>query len=211
VHYVSPADVGPVRVTTSVARIGRSLTSLTAHLHQGPRLVAIAVAAFSAPRAGPEFCDLVMPSTPSPHEIPAVPIPEQAPNIAHRWDMRWGIGEPPWVERPPSGEALAGGWIRPEEPQVTDACVVAAITDAWVPPVFSRIRAPIVVPTVDLTIHFRTSLPLATMAVDDYAFALFRTDAANEGFLEESGEVWSPDGTLLAQSRQLAAVFPFTP
>jgi hypothetical protein len=32
----------------------------------------------------------------------------------------------------------------------------------------------------------------------------FRTRTAREGFLEEDGEIWSADGTLLAQSRQLA-------
>jgi acyl-CoA thioesterase len=50
------------------------------------------------------------------------------------------------------------------------------------------------------------SLPLSDAAPDDYLLAVFRTDAANEGFLEESGEVWSKTGTLVAQSRQLAAV-----
>jgi hypothetical protein len=32
----------------------------------------------------------------------------------------------------------------------------------------------------------------------------FRTTVAAEGYLEEDGEVWSLDGRLLAQSRQLA-------
>ena len=211
VHYVSPADVGPIRVTTSIERIGRSVTSCSARLHQDDRLVALAVAAFAAPRPGPEFCDVTMPEVMAVRDIPAVEIPAEAPEIARRWDMCWALGDPPWMQSPPSSEAVAGGWIRLEDPQPADACVVAAITDAWVPPVFSRIREPIIVPTVDLTIHFRSSLPLAETGADDYVFAVFRTDAANEGFLEESGEVWSPDGTLLAQSRQLAAVFPFTP
>jgi acyl-CoA thioesterase len=205
-HYVSPADVGPVRVTTSIERVGRSLTSCSARLHQADRLVALAMAAFSAPRAGPMFCDLKMPKVDAADRIEPTPVHVDAPAIAHRWDMRWAIGQQPWNDAPPAGEAVAGGWIRLEEPQVLDACAVAAITDAWVPPVFSRMREPIVVPTIDLTVHFRVSLPLPDAQSDDYLLAVFRTDAASEGFLEESGEVWSASGTLVAQSRQLAAV-----
>jgi acyl-CoA thioesterase len=207
-HYVSPAEVGPVRVTTSIERVGRSLTSCSARLHQGDRLVALAMAAFSSARPGPEFCDLPMPDVRPAAAIEPNEIPPEAPAIARRWDMRWAIGQPPWRDGPLAHEAVAGGWIRLEEPQVLDAHAVAAVTDAWVPPVFSRIREPIVVPTVDLTVHFRASLPAPGAAADDYLLAVFRTDAASEGFLEESGEVWSKDGTLLAQSRQLAVVAP---
>ena len=209
-HYVAPAEVGPVQITTSIERVGRSLTSISARLHQGDRLVALAMAAFSAPRPGPEFCDLEMPVVASPDQIGPMPVHPDAPAIAHRWDMRWAIGEQPWQDTPPAREAVAGGWIRLEEPQVLDACAVAAITDAWIPPVFSRLREQIVVPTIDLTVHFRASLPLPSASADEFLLAVFRTDAANEGYLEESGEVWSSDGTLMAQSRQLAAVLPFT-
>jgi acyl-CoA thioesterase len=210
VHFVSPADVGPVTVTTAIERVGRSLTSCSARLHQDDRLVALAVAAFSAPRPGPEFCDKQIPHVPTPDAIEAPVIPPEAPNIARRWETRWAVGDPPWVQGPPSDEAVAGGWIRLEEPQVLDACAVAAITDAWVPPVFSRTREPLAVPTIDLTVHFRTSLPLATATPDDFLLAMFRTSAAKDGFMEEDGEVWSCDGTLVAQSRQLAAILPFS-
>jgi len=209
-HYVAPAEVGAVRISTSIERVGRSLTSCSARLHQGDRLVALAMAAFSAARPGPVFCDLEMPPVETADRIESGAIPPEAPAIAHRWDTRWAIGEPPWREGPLAREAVAGGWIRLEEPQVLDACAVAAITDAWVPPVFSRTREPIVVPTIDLTVHFRASLPLPEATPDDYLLAVFRTDAANEGFLEESGEVWSKTGTLVAQSRQLAAVLPLS-
>jgi acyl-CoA thioesterase len=123
--------------------------------------------------------------------------------------MRWAIGEPPWSSGEPSREAVAGGWIRLEEPQVLDAPAVAALTDSWVPPVFSRTREPMAVPTVDLTVHFRTSLPLPGADPDDFLLAVFRTQAAAEGFLEEDGDVWTRDGVLVAQSRQLAAILPF--
>ena len=60
------------------------------------------------------------------------------------------------------------------------------------------------VPTVDLTVHFREPLPVLTMAPEDHCFGRFWTTMSRDGFIEEDGEVWSPDGRLLAQSRQLA-------
>ena len=54
-----------------------------------------------------------------------------------------------------------------------------------------------VVPTVDLTIHFRAELPHPGLAADAFVLAVFRTTVAADGFLEEDGEIWAPDGTLL--------------
>jgi acyl-CoA thioesterase len=169
--------------------------------------VALAVGAFSRPRPGPEFCDLRMPDVPPPEAVEPHDPPPEAPPIARRWDIRWAIGEPPW-DGPRRDEAVGGGWIRMADPTVVDAPVVAAITDAWVPPVFARIEEPIFVPTVDLTVHFRAALPVPGAEPSDFVLARFRTLAAAEGFLEEDGEVWSQDGRLLAQSRQLATVMP---
>jgi acyl-CoA thioesterase len=211
IHYVAPAEVGEMTVVTSVDRVGRSLTSCSARVHQAGRLVAIAVAAFSKPRDGVEFCDATMPAVPPPDGLATrSPLPDTPP-IAYRWDTRWAIGREPWADTPASADAVAGGWIRLEEPQLLDAFAVAAMTDAWVPPVFSRVGARMFVPTIDLTVHFRTSLPLVIATADDFMLVVFRTTAAKEGFLEEDGEVWSRDGTLVAQSRQLAAMIALSP
>ena len=206
VHFSAPPEEGEVEVETVIERSGRSLTSCSARMHQGDRTIAIAMAAYSSPRPGPEFCDLVAPRVEPPDSIEPMRPDPLSPPIAHRWETRWAIGRRPWSAAPPAREALAGGWIRLEEPQVLDAPVIAAVTDAWIPPVFSRSDQPYVVPTIDLTVHFRRALPHSGIAQDDHLLAVFRTNAAAEGFLEEDGEVWAPDGTLLAQSRQLATL-----
>ncbi len=65
---------------------------------------------------------------------------------------------------------------------------------------FTTSTAPLAVPTLDLTVHLRGALPRP----GDWVLGRFRTRAARAGFLEEDGELWSRDGELLAQSRQLA-------
>jgi acyl-CoA thioesterase len=123
------------------------------------------------------------------------------PGFAARYEYRWGIGDPPFSR---SDSSRVGGWLRLAEPRVADALSVAAMLDAWLPCVFPRLEAPIAAPTVDLTIHFRTALPLPGARPDDYSLGVFSSRLAADGYFEEDGELWSRDGRLLAHSRQLA-------
>lgn len=208
VHYAAAPGEGELVVATSVERTGRSLTSCSARVTQGERTVALAVAAFSAPRPGPEFADLVAPTVPLPEALPVWEPTPEAPPIARQWETRWAIGRPPWTDPVLADEAVAGGWIRLVEHEILDAPAIAAVTDAWVPAIFTRVGEPLVVPTIDLTVHFRSALPRPGASPDDFALVEFRTRVAADGFLEEDGVVWGEDGTLLAQSRQLAAILP---
>jgi acyl-CoA thioesterase len=210
VHYAAAPGDGTIRIATTIERSGRSLTSCSARFEQDGKLIGLALAAFSKPRPGPEFCDLPRPHMPPPDECPVfAPDPESAfvpPAIATRWETRMVLGGAPGSE--PSGEAIVSRWIRLPERRVVDHLVATAITDGVIPAVFGRVGTGIVVPTVDLTIHFRAALPAPGAGADDFVLAQFTTGTAAEGFLEEDGEIWTADGLLLAQSRQLAAVLP---
>jgi acyl-CoA thioesterase len=209
VHYAAPPAEGALDIAAVVERAGRSLSSCSARLTQDDRLIGLALAAFSRPRPGPEFADMRPPDAPPPEQCPMIEAPRDdplIPAIALRWDNRYVRGGVPG--EPVRGEAVTTRWIRLPEGHVVDGLVAAAITDAAIPAVFGRVDEPIFVPTVDLTIHFRSSLPVRGARPDDYVLADFRTKVAAEGFLEEDGEIWTRDGVLLAQSRQLAAVLP---
>ncbi len=201
IHYTAPPKAGPASIETRVERTGRSLTTVSGRLLQAGKLLALALAAFSTPREGVEFSDLRMPEVLPPDRCPAW---EKRIEIHDRYDQRWAIGAPPFSG---SEHALAGGWIRFPEPRVLDPLAVAAFADAFPPAVFSRLRDLSLtggVPTIDLTIHFRSSLPAPEAAPDAYALAVFQSRVARNGFVEEDGEIWTRDGVLIAQSRQLA-------
>jgi acyl-CoA thioesterase len=107
-----------------------------------------------------------------------------------------------------AAEALAGGWMRLLEPAAVDAPLLALYADLWLPPVFARLESPVAAPTIDLTIHFRDPEAAAALAAEDHVLGVFRSHYAAGGLVEEDGELWSPDGVLLAHSRQLALLVP---
>lgn len=204
-HFTQAPVPGTVTIHVSTVRRGGSVTTVTASMSQDGTVVAVGLASFSRARPSLEFCDLRMPDAPIPEDcphasgLPVVPVP----SIVERYEYRWAVGDTPFSG---SGTARCGGWVRLAEPMRPDAALVAAYCDGWPHALFSRIAPEVgisAVPTVDLTIHFRESLPLPTAREDDYCLAVFRAGVASDGFVEEDGEIWSREGVLLAQSRSL--------
>ena len=202
IHYTRVPVEGVARIETRLERAGGALSTLSARLFQSGQLVALALAAFSRPRTtGIELCEARMPEVPPPAGCP--PLERRIP-IHQRYEHRWAIGAQPFSG---GDRALAGGWIRLAEPRCVDAAQAAAFADAFPPAIFSAPQVERLaggIPTIDLNVHFRASLPRAGAAADAFTLAVFRSRVAREGFVEEDGELWSEDGVLLAQSRQLA-------
>ncbi len=200
-HYLRPPASGPLHVDVTVERTGRTLSTLSARLSHDGRLCVIAVAAFAGAFTGVTSYSARMPDVAPADTIePVVPHP-QAPPIAHRVEMRRAIGA---LRFSGGDEALTGGWIGMREPQPPDGATLALYSDAWLPAPFVLLDGPALDPTIDLTIHFRN--PAAARAADPGApiLGVFRSRHASDGLFEEDGELWSPDGVLLAHSRQLA-------
>ena len=205
-HYLRAPEAGPCTVEVTAERRGRTLTSCSVRVAQDDRLVMLGLAATAEDRPGPGFSDLTLPAVAPPIE-PSPPVPplEGHPDIPmrHHYEMQTRLG-PERRSGEVTDEALTGGWIRLADPEPVDDVVVAALADAWTPAIFTRIPDPLGVPTVDLTIHFRDTLPMRP----DWTFVRFRSVHASGGYVEEDGELWSSDGRLLAQSRQLAVELP---
>ena len=206
-HYLRPPAEGPAFLEAEIIRRGRSVTSVMTRLSQEGRLIAFATAALTAPRSGVmEFCDLAPPAVPKPGECQPWPgqTTEMQIPIAERYETRWAVGDVPFSG---SERAESGGWIRTEDARGIDALLLTALTDAWVPALFTRLTEPssVAVPTVELSIYFRDASPRPP---GEWALVTFRSQVAAGGYLEEDGEIWSQDGALLAQSRQLALLRP---
>ena len=204
VHFLRPPHAGPVTVRPTVERTGRALSSVTARLEQDGRLIALAVGAFSTPYEGPEIAHAPMPEVepPDPSRPPARLSPgEDGPPFTDRLTMQWRFGG-----RPFSGadRGETGGWLALRESRPGDAAAICVLADAWFPAPWPMLTDFMAAPTVDLTVHFRAPLPLGDVPL----LGRFRSTLVRDGFFEEDGQLWAPDGTLVAQSRQLGLLLP---
>ena len=210
IHYASAPDPGPVAIRTSIERAGRSLSTLSARMEQDGKLIALVLAAFSVPWSGPEISDIEMPQVAPPDATrePGTLIKLGAPPFTRHITLQPRFGGMPFtgVEQPME----LGGWLALAEPRPIDALSLAFFTDALIPAPFMRTAQPNAAPTIDLTIHFRAATPLASLDPDEMCLVRIRGGVIHEGFFEEDCVIWASDGTVLAQSRQLALLLPMT-
>jgi acyl-CoA thioesterase len=138
--------------------------------------------------------------------------PEDIEQVEDRSDFPFGqhfdIKRVLGAETPdPGNPAETGVWIRLREPRPIDHLLVTQLMDAWAPSIFMKLGqggGGAGVPTIDMTYHYRETLPLEGAKTDDWYLGVFRTQTSRGGFIEEDGWLWSRQGTLIAQSRQLA-------
>jgi acyl-CoA thioesterase len=198
VHYLARPEFDDVEIAVDIIRSGRSLSTVQATMTQGERLICSSIAAFSVPWESKETWSL--PLSAHAHDESIVGDGPRPP-VHQNWSGR------PIVDAPffsGEGSSRVAQWIRAVKPRPLDAIELVAIADAIPPAGFPRMTQRAAMPTVDLTVHIRASLPLVDPPEDDRVYAECNTHHVADGFADDDCQIWSADGRLLAQSRQLA-------
>jgi len=214
-HFARAPEAGPLTLTARVEREGRSLSTVSGRMEQDGKLIGLALGAYSKSWDGPVLDESPIPDVepasgratlagataggPPPEGMP----PRDPPPFMSRLTMQPRFGEAPFTQ---ADRAEVGGWLGLAEERPLDGLSVALLADAWFPAPWPRLRGLAPAPTIDLTVHFRAPLPLP----DSLLLGRFRTRLVRDGFFEEDGELWTPDGTLVAQSRQLGLLLGAT-
>ncbi len=193
VHFVDAPAAGEVEVRAQVERRGRSTDAVSLRVEQDGRVMALGLAnAGDRREEAPAWDELAMPDVPRADALPRL---QGAPvAFLDQLDVRWEA-------RPDmAGEGWNRAWIGDLSGEPLDAVHVAALSDVWMPPAFLRVGMQAIVPTLDLTVHWRAPVPRGTR----WLLAVHRTTHASGGTWTCDGTLWAPDGTVLAQARQLA-------
>jgi acyl-CoA thioesterase len=197
IHYLGRPEARPAEVHVEGDRHGRSVSFTRARLVQGGRTLATAAAVFADDRGGLELDTTEPPRVPSPEDVEQLPDSRGDMLFARQLDYRPAIGGRLFNG---GDHALSGGWMRFRDERPLDAAALVALCDSWFPAVFAVVREPLPVPTLELTVYLRARLPRPR----DWTLGRYSTRLARDGFLDESAEIYSREGELLAESRQLA-------
>ena len=207
-HFLRPAVVGPVEVTTEVVKAGRRHTTVQASLLQDGVEKVRLLGAFGdlSTAEGPTYLDRPALQLPPIEECvdvnAAADASEQAsrltPSVLRRFDHRVHADTLAFTVGRPPGRGVMEGWTRFAGGEPMDTLGLLAVADAYPPAIFNRDGVVGWVPTVELTVQIRQRPP------DGYLATRFTTELVTRGYLEEDGEIWDADGNLVALSRQLA-------
>ena len=199
-HFAAAPAVGPLDVAVAVEREGRSFTAVSVRIEQEGRPMTLGLATLGelAEDDGGWARGGLPAATPLADLEPLSPDATGVPAFMRNYDMRPALHD--------DDGHVSGAWLRTRAPRALDAPLLAAMTDAWAPVAFTALQRAVIAPTLDLTIHIRRPLPPAGMGPEDFVLGRFSSRLALGGAWEEDGELWSPAGELLAQSRQLALI-----
>ncbi len=210
VHLVGAPTVGDCEVHTVTERAGRTAAFVGVRLVQDGRTMATASTVFVRDRTAPaSYAARHAPAVPPAEALTGhTEVRRLQPRPVYLAHYEQRFATPPLTG---DTEPVVTGWTRFVDPTPYDAVALAAIGDSFPPPSLGRSAALFGALTLDYTVHFRATLPHPATAPDGFVLAELRSDFALDGLVEEDGWLWAPDGTLLAQVRQLGLLLADDP
>ena len=207
VNYASGVAPGPFRITATPARTNRSTQHWVISLLQvnkaGVEETVITATALTAVRRGTwQANDMPMPKVPGPDALARTRV--NAPmQWLNRYDMRFVQGEIPQAMDGQGTDSLSQLWVQDDPPRLLDAAGLAALCDVFYPRVYLRRATRVPAGTVSMTVYIHASTAEMAEIGLSYLFAQAQAQVFRHGFFDQSAQLWSRSGTLLATSHQL--------
>jgi acyl-CoA thioesterase len=199
-HFLNAPRHGGVAIEVEVLRSGKRVAACDVRMRDEDRLLCQTTVLCSAPRRQAIELAVPAPDAPASDAVEALDLTRvpAAPPVFAQVELRPVFGPAIFSG---ARNALTGGWMRVRgDDAPLDSARLCALSDLWWPAIYGSLAAPAAAATLELTVHIRRTRPGARYPV----LARFETQHVQEGHLEERGQLWSPDGELLAESQQLA-------
>jgi acyl-CoA thioesterase len=203
VNYCAPIAQGTFDLDVRLVKANRSTQHWCVELTQGGGEVAtLATAVFAERRSSWAHQQAEFPKA-TPFEQ-TLPYPKVAASWVKQYDFRFIEGEPRVGQAVAAPDAYSKLWIGDRVPRKIDMLSLMAMSDAFFARIFHARRELVPFGTVSLTTYFHVSAE--DLAAEDISRILAVADAKifHKSYGDQNGELWSPNGRLLATTTQIA-------
>jgi hypothetical protein len=212
VNYAGATKSGPFTITATPARTNRSTQHWVIALSQtnpaGEPEVAMTATAMTATamtalsRDTWQANDMPMPVVPA-ASAASRDQRDGSPVWLERYDMRFVHGSIPASFDGREASSLTQLWMRDEPARPLDFASLTALADVFFPRIWLRRATRVAAGTVSMTTYFHASQAQLAGVGTGYLLGQAQAQAFRHGFFDQTAQLWSEAGTLLATSMQL--------
>ncbi len=207
VNYAGATTEGPFTITATPVRTNRSTQHWVIALSQtnaaGESEVAMTATVMTALRRDTwQANDLPMPVVKAIGDSTRDQR-DGAPGWLARYDMRFVNGSIPAQFDSSEASSLTQLWMRDEPRRPLDFASLTAMADVFYPRVWLRRAKRVAAGTVSMTTYFHASQAQLTEVGVGYLLGQAQAQAFRHGFFDQTAQLWSEAGALLATSTQL--------
>ena len=207
VNYAGATTEGNFTITATPARTNRSTQHWVIELSQTNAAeqteVAMTATVMTAVRRDVWHAnDVPMPDVPKPLDIDRTRR-EGAPAWLDQYDMRFVSGAIPAQFDGAEASSLCRLWVRDDPPRPLDFASLTAMADVFYPRIWLRRAKHVAAGTVSMTTYFHASAAQLSQAGSGYLLGQAQSQTFQHGFFDQTAQLWSEAGLLLATSTQL--------
>lgn len=206
VNYTAAVRPGPFEISVRAIRLGRTLQHWGLDMVQEETVAATALVALGKRRESWTHAPLRPPVAPPPHTFSALDTNDWTgwtKQYEFRFiegDMAHLRGQPP-LESPGSARSLL--WLRHANPRPLDLPGLACMSDAFFVRMIQVRNTFPAMGTVSLTTHFHADAEILAAQGDKAVLCAVDSRVFRTHFHDQSADLWSEDGNLLASSHQM--------
>lgn len=203
VNFAAPIADGAYKVHARAVRTNRSTQHWVIEASQDSGVVALATAVLATRRPTWSAAEAQAPQgLPPPEGLKRMPMGDR-PRWVDAYDMRFTEGDVfSGFDGQEQADSQSSQWLRDHPPRPLDFAALASISDCFFPRVFLRRRRQMPIGTVSMTTYFHADAAALAAQGDRFLMATARGLKFHNGFFDQSGEMWSHDGHLLASTHQ---------
>ncbi|MEG0045535.1 MAG: thioesterase family protein [Comamonas sp.] len=208
VNYAAAVGPGAFEIDANPVRTNRSTQHWLLTVKQAAedgvmQVVTTATAVTAVRRETWSVSDMPMPAVKPAAEFERVPPLFKGVEWLARYEMRFVNGILPKEEDGSERDSLTQLWVRDNPPRPLDFASLAAVSDVFFPRAWLRRAKRVPAGTVSITVYFHAGREELAAVGDDLLLAQARGQEFRNGFFDQTAQLWSKSGQMLATSHQI--------